>query len=96
MATDLSSAPVLLGQRRAMRSNRIPRSTLMLFSRTKHQRQILTVLEGWYLRAWIRNICARPSLSGRENSIRRSIRPGRNNAGSSVSGLRLCSAEVLY
>lgn len=33
-------------------------------------------------------MCALPSLSGRENSIRRSIRPGRNNAGSKVSGLK--------
>ena len=40
------------------------------------------------LRAWIRRMCARPSLSGNENSIRRSRRPGRNNAGSRVSGLR--------
>jgi hypothetical protein len=39
------------------------------------------------LRAWIRRMCARPSLSGNENSIRRSSRPGRNKAGSRVSGL---------
>jgi hypothetical protein len=35
VATDLSSAPVLFGQRRAMRSNRIPRSTLMLLGSHK-------------------------------------------------------------
>jgi hypothetical protein len=40
------------------------------------------------LRACIRRIWARPSLSGRENSTRRSIRPGRNSAGSRVSGLK--------
>mmetsp|Transcript_21302 Transcript_21302/g.33130 ORF Transcript_21302/g.33130 Transcript_21302/m.33130 type:complete len:246 (-) Transcript_21302:572-1309(-) len=35
---------------------------------------------------WIRKICVRPSRSGGANSIFRSIRPGRVNAGSSVSG----------
>lgn len=39
------------------------------------------------LRAWIRRMCARPSLSGSENSTRRSRRPGRRRAGSRVSGL---------
>jgi hypothetical protein len=41
----------------------------------------------FYLRAWIRRRWARPSLSGNENSTRRSRRPGRRRAGSSVSGL---------
>merc|ERR1712130_702268 len=37
-------------------------------------------------RAWILKMFARPSMSGRVNSILRSNRPGRINAGSSVSG----------
>lgn len=69
VATDLSSAPVVFGHNRAIRSNRMSLSTLIL-------------------RAWIRRMWARPSLSGSANSIRRSIRPGRRRAGSSVSGLR--------
>ena len=36
----------------------------------------------------MRRICARPSTSGSENSTRRSNRPGRSNAVSSVSGLK--------
>jgi hypothetical protein len=36
VATDLSSAPVALGQRRAMRSNRMSRSTLMLRTSARH------------------------------------------------------------
>jgi hypothetical protein len=68
VATDRNSAPVVFGHNRAMRSNRMLLSTLIL-------------------RAWIRRMCARPSLSGNENSIRRSRRPGRIRAGSSVSGL---------
>jgi hypothetical protein len=40
-----------------------------------------------HLRAWILRICALPSLSGKENSTLLSNRPGRNRAGSSVSGL---------
>lgn len=85
VATDRSSAPVVLGHNRAIRSKRISRSTLIL---------LLTIncsspreREGTNLRAWIRRMCARPSLSGRENSTRRSRRPGRSRAGSRVSGL---------
>lgn len=37
--------------------------------------------------AWIRRIWARPAASGGANSTLRSIRPGRSNAGSNVSGL---------
>ena len=68
VATDRNSAPVVFGHKRAIRSNRMSLSTLIL-------------------RAWIRRMWARPSLSGNENSIRRSKRPGRIKAGSSVSGL---------
>jgi hypothetical protein len=74
VATDRNSAPVVFGHKRAMRSNRISLSTLIL-------------------RAWIRRMCALPSLSGNENSIRRSSRPGRNRAGSRVSGLHRCQSR---
>lgn len=48
-----------------------------------------------HLRAWIRRMCARPSLSGNENSTRRSRRPGRRSAGSRVSGLSYTSEAII-
>mmetsp|Transcript_20664 Transcript_20664/g.41622 ORF Transcript_20664/g.41622 Transcript_20664/m.41622 type:complete len:203 (+) Transcript_20664:191-799(+) len=66
--TDLRSAPVQLGQRRARSSKRMSRSQFMLAE-------------------WILKISVRPSRSGTPNSTRRSMRPGRSSAGSSVSGL---------
>lgn len=39
-------------------------------------------------------MCALPSLSGSENSIRRSRRPGRNSAGSRVSGLMIYVRDI--
>jgi len=92
VATDRSSAPVELGHNRAIKSKRISRSTLIL----KRENQVSMIIaaskdrEWTNLRAWIRRICARPSLSGRPNSTRRSNRPGRRSAGSRVSGLRPC------
>jgi hypothetical protein len=112
--TERSSAPVALGQRRAMRSKRMLRSTDMLTRERarvsnrsrwrwrrkgrrstregetageERRREEGKRRRGTHLRAWIRRMWARPSASGRENSMRRSIRPGRRRAGSRVSGL---------
>ena len=46
------------------------------------------------VRVWIWKICARLSRSGGENSTFRSRRPGRNNAGSSVSGRFVAMSTV--
>ena len=85
VATERNSAPVVLGHNRAIKSKRIPRSTLILewFNIMPEDRPE----KATDLRACIRKICARPSLSGKENSTRRSKRPGRSKAGSRVSGL---------
>ncbi|KAI7724276.1 26S protease regulatory subunit [Hortaea werneckii] len=47
------------------------------------------------LLAWIRRILARPSVSGRENSIFRSIRPGRIRAGSRVEGRLVANMTLM-
>lgn len=46
--------------------------------------------------AWILKICSLPSRSGRPNSIFLSNRPGRNKAGSSVSGLSERRSNQVY
>ena len=61
-------------------------------SRAKSSNRIS--LSQFMVRVWILNICVRLSISGRPNSTLRSNRPGRNNAGSSVSGLKNVANEV--
>lgn len=45
------------------------------------------------VRVWILNIWVLLSKSGRPNSTFRSNRPGRSNAGSKVSGLKICTTK---
>ena len=45
--------------------------------------------------AWMRRMLARPSRSGRENSIFRSIRPGRMSAGSRVEGRLVANMTLM-
>mmetsp|Transcript_20111 Transcript_20111/g.52208 ORF Transcript_20111/g.52208 Transcript_20111/m.52208 type:complete len:201 (+) Transcript_20111:198-800(+) len=47
-------------------------------------------------RAWILKMCARPSRSGGPNSTLRSSRPGRSNAGSSVSGRLVAISTLIF
>ena len=86
VATDWSSAPIMLGHSHAIRSKRMLRSTPMLGNESQ-LREFACREWAIYLRVWMRRMCARPSLSGSENSTRRSRRPGHKSAGFRVSSL---------
>jgi hypothetical protein len=93
VATERNSAPVVLGQSLAMRSKRMSLSTFILSLKLD---DALRLAHNTNLLACMRSICALPSVSGKENSTRRSRRPGLSSAGSSVSGLRYSPVERTF
>lgn len=82
----LNSGRVTKGSNQTNNSNR--KDLPVEFGHSRARSSNLTSLSQFIVRVWILNICVLLSISGRPNSTLRSNRPGRNNAGSSVSGLK--------
>lgn len=94
----LDSGKVTKGSHQTNNSNREDQVTKTIcslnvylpveFGHSRANSSNLISLSQFIVRVWILKICVLLSISGRPNSTLRSNRPGRNNAGSSVSGLK--------